>query len=223
MITRRVVPVLPLLPHHLLSCSGRDTSVSYAAAADSFGSRTGSTGSHPAVDVRTDALHVSDYPGSSGHSSAAALGRQGQAPGIHDTYPSSHRCSAPSSLVCRSSSSLGSCCISSLGRTPLPSFGPSPSLLWSVTLDFSSPVVGTVSAQPPVPPAPTVTTTVMAVSVTTPAPADPASQSLSESIPAPASTADPRFKTDSDPQLAFALLPRLRPDAPSPPPSSSSV
>jgi hypothetical protein len=48
---------------------------------------------------------------------------------------------------------------------PLPPFGPSPSLLRPVTLDFSSPVVGTVSAQPPVPLAPAVTTAVV-VSVT---------------------------------------------------------
>jgi hypothetical protein len=74
---------------------------------------------------------------------------------------------------------------------PLPPFGPSPSPLRPVTLDFSSPVVGTVSAQPPVPPAPIVTTAVVAVSVTASSPADPASQPLSESVPAPASTADP--------------------------------
>jgi hypothetical protein len=91
---------------------------------------------------------------------------------------------------------------------PLPPFGPSPSSLWSVTLDFSSPVVGTVSAQPPVPPAPTVTTVVVAVSVTAPAPADPASQPLLESVPAPASTANPGSETDSDPKLAFVFLPR---------------
>jgi hypothetical protein len=35
---------------------------------------------------------------------------------------------------------------------PLPPFGPSP--LRPITLDFSSPVVGTLSAQPPVPLAP---------------------------------------------------------------------
>jgi hypothetical protein len=105
----------------------------------------------------------------------------------------------------------------------LPSFGPSPYLLQPVTLDFSSPVVGTVSAQPPVPPAPAVTTAVVAVSVTAPAPTDPASQPLSESVPAPASTVDPGSETDSDPQLVFALLPRPRPDVPSPPPSSSGV
>ena len=58
---------------------------------------------------------------------------------------------------------------------PLPSFGPSPSPLRPVTLDFSSPVVGTVSAQPPVPLEPAVTTAVVAVSVTTPALAGPAS------------------------------------------------
>jgi hypothetical protein len=91
---------------------------------------------------------------------------------------------------------------------PLPSFGPSPSLLRPVTLDFSSPVVGTVNAQPLMPPAPAVTTTVVAVSVTAIAPADPASQPSLESVPAPASTADPGSENDSDPQLAFALLPR---------------
>jgi hypothetical protein len=98
--------------------------------------------------------------------------------------------------------------------------GPSSSPLWPVTLDFLSPAVGTVSAQPPVP---TVTTAVVAVSVTASAPVDPALQPLSESVLALASTADPGFETDSDPQLAFALLPRPRPDAPSPPPSSSGV
>jgi hypothetical protein len=82
---------------------------------------------------------------------------------------------------------------------PLPPFGPSPSPLRSVTLDFLSSVVGTVSAQPPVPPTSAVTTAVVAVSVTASAPADPAAQPLSESVPAPASTADPRSKTDSDP------------------------
>jgi hypothetical protein len=91
---------------------------------------------------------------------------------------------------------------------PLPPFGPSPSLLRPVNLDFSSPIVETVSAQSPVPPAPVVTTTTMAVSMTTSAPADPAVQPLSESVPALASTTDPRSETDSDPQLAFALLPR---------------
>ena len=106
---------------------------------------------------------------------------------------------------------------------PLPLFGPSPSPLRLVTLDFSLPVVGTVSAQPLVPPASAVTTVVVAVFVTASAPADPASQPLSESVPAPTSTADPGFETDSDPQLVFALLPRPRPDVPSPPPSSSGV
>jgi hypothetical protein len=90
---------------------------------------------------------------------------------------------------------------------PLPPFGPSPSPFWSVTLDFSSPVVGTVSAQPPVPPVPAITTAAVAVSMTTSAPADPAAQPLSESVPAPTSNADPRSETDSNPQLAFALLP----------------
>jgi hypothetical protein len=90
---------------------------------------------------------------------------------------------------------------------PLPSFGPSPSPLRPVTLDFSSPVISSVSAQPPVPPAPAVTTAVVAVSVTTSAPVAPAAQPLFESVPAPVSTVDPRSETDSDPQLAFALLP----------------
>jgi hypothetical protein len=58
------------------------------------------------------------------------------------------------------------------------------------------------------PPAPAVTTAVVAVSVTAIAPADPASQPSLESVPAPASTADPGSENDSDPQLAFALLPR---------------
>jgi hypothetical protein len=49
---------------------------------------------------------------------------------------------------------------------------------------------------------------VVAVSVTSLAPATPTAQPPSESVPAPASTTDPRSKTDSDPQLAFALLPR---------------
>jgi hypothetical protein len=58
------------------------------------------------------------------------------------------------------------------------------------------------------PPAPTVTTIVVAVSVTAPAPADPASQPMSESVPALASTIEPGSETDSDPHLVFALLPR---------------
>jgi hypothetical protein len=60
-------------------------------------------------------------------------------------------------------------------------------------------MVRTVSAQSPVPPAPVVTTTAVAVSVTTSAPVDPAAQPLSESVPALASTTDPRSETDSDP------------------------
>jgi hypothetical protein len=44
---------------------------------------------------------------------------------------------------------------------PLPSFGPSPSPLWPVTLDFLSLVIGSISAQPPVPQAPNVTTAVV--------------------------------------------------------------
>jgi hypothetical protein len=106
---------------------------------------------------------------------------------------------------------------------PLPSFGPSPSPIRLVTLDFSLPVISSVSAQPPVPPAPVVTTAVVAVSVTTSAPAAPAAQPQSESVPAPASTAGPGSETDSDSQLAFALLPRPRSDAPPPPPSSSGL
>jgi hypothetical protein len=82
---------------------------------------------------------------------------------------------------------------------PLPPFGLSPSLLRSVTLDFSSPVIATISAQPPGPPAPAITTATMAVSVTASAPVDPASQPLQELILAPASTADPGSETDSDP------------------------
>jgi hypothetical protein len=81
---------------------------------------------------------------------------------------------------------------------PLPSFGPSPSPLQSVTLDFSSPVISSVSAQPPVPPAPVVTA-IVEVSVTTLAPVAPAAQPQSESVPAPASTAGPGSETDSDP------------------------
>jgi hypothetical protein len=74
-----------------------------------------------------------------------------------------------------------------------------------------------------VPPASVVTTAAMAVSVTSSALVAPAAQPPSESVPAPASIADPGFETDSDPQLAFALLPRPRPDAPLPPPPSSGV
>jgi hypothetical protein len=108
-------------------------------------------------------------------------------------------------------------------RPPLPTVGPSSSPLQSVTLVFTSPVIGFVSSQPPVPPAPSVTTAVVAVSVTSSAPAAPAAQPPSESVPAPTSTADPRSETDSNPQLVFALLPRPRPDAPPPPPPSSDV
>jgi hypothetical protein len=106
---------------------------------------------------------------------------------------------------------------------PLPTVGPSSSPLQPVTLVFSSPVISFVSTQPPVPRTPAVTTAVVAVSMTSSAPAAPAMQPPSESVPAPASTADPGSKTDSDPQLAFALLPQSRPDVPPPPPSSSSV
>jgi hypothetical protein len=106
---------------------------------------------------------------------------------------------------------------------PLPTVCPSSSPLRPVTLVLSSPVISSISTQPLVPPAPAVTTATLAVSVTSSAPAAPAAQPQSESIPALASTTDPGSKTDSDPQLAFALLPRLRPDAPPPPPSSSGV
>jgi hypothetical protein len=103
---------------------------------------------------------------------------------------------------------------------PLSSFGPSSSPIQLVTLDFSSPVIGSLSAQPPVPPAPAVTTATVTGSVTSLAPAAAAARPQSESVPAPASMADPRSETDSDPQLVFALLPRPRPDAPPPRPSS---
>jgi hypothetical protein len=90
---------------------------------------------------------------------------------------------------------------------PLPTVGPSSSPLRPVTLVFTSPVIGSVSSQPPVPPAPAVTIATVAVSVTSLAPAAPTTQPPSESVPAPASTADPGSETDSDPQLVFALLP----------------
>jgi hypothetical protein len=90
---------------------------------------------------------------------------------------------------------------------PLPSVGPSSSPFRPINLVFTSPVISSVSAQSPVPPAPAVTTTAMAVSMTSSALAAPAAQPQSESVPAPASTADPGSKTDSDPQLAFTLLP----------------
>jgi hypothetical protein len=91
---------------------------------------------------------------------------------------------------------------------PLPTVGPSSSPLRPVTLAFTSPVFSSVCPQPPVPPASAVTTAAVAVSVTTSHPAAPAAQPQSESVPAPTSTADPGSETDSDPQLAFALLPR---------------
>jgi hypothetical protein len=106
---------------------------------------------------------------------------------------------------------------------PLPTVGLSSSPLQPVTLVFSSPVISSVSSQPPVPPAPAVTTAAMAVFVTSLASAAPVAQPPSESVPAPASTTDPGSETDSDPQLVFALLPRPRPDAPLPPPPSSDV
>jgi hypothetical protein len=89
----------------------------------------------------------------------------------------------------------------------LHSFGSSISLLRPVTMDFSTQVVGPVSAPPLVPPASAVTTTVVAVFVTSPAPADPAPEPASESAPALASTTDTGSETDSDTLLAFALLP----------------
>eukprot|EP00267_Zea_mays_P054363 XP_020407593.1 calphotin-like [Zea mays] len=104
---------------------------------------------------------------------------------------------------------------------PLPSVGPSTSPIRSITLDFSSPVISSVSAQPPVPPTLVVTTAAVAVSVTSSALTAPVAQPQSESVPALASTADPESETDSDPHLAFALLPRPRPNAPPPPPSTS--
>jgi hypothetical protein len=103
---------------------------------------------------------------------------------------------------------------------PPPSVGPYSSPLRPVTLVFSSLVISSVSTQPPVPPAPAVTTVAVAVSVTSSAPVAPTAQPPSELVPSLASTADPRSETDSDPQLAFALLPRQRLDAPPPPPSS---
>jgi hypothetical protein len=82
---------------------------------------------------------------------------------------------------------------------PLPTVGPSSSPLRPVTLVFTLPVIGSVSYQPPVPPAPAVTTTAVAVSVTSSASAAPAAQPPSKSVPALASTADPGSETDSDP------------------------
>jgi hypothetical protein len=82
---------------------------------------------------------------------------------------------------------------------PLPIVGPSSSPLQPVTLAFMSPVFRSVYPQPLVPPASAATTTAMAVSVTTSDPAAPAAQPQSESVPAPASTADPGSETDSDP------------------------
>jgi hypothetical protein len=82
---------------------------------------------------------------------------------------------------------------------PLPTVGPSSSPLRPVTLVFTLPVIGSVSSQPPVPPAPAVTTTAVAVSVTSSASAAPAAQPPSKSVPALASTADPGSETDSDP------------------------
>jgi hypothetical protein len=91
---------------------------------------------------------------------------------------------------------------------PLPSVGPSSSPLRPITLVFTTPVISSNIPQPPVPPASAVTTAAVAVSVTSSVLAAPTAQLLSESVPAPASTTDFRSKTDSDPQLAFALLPR---------------
>jgi hypothetical protein len=91
---------------------------------------------------------------------------------------------------------------------PLPTVGPSSSPLRPVTLAFTSPVFSSICPQPPVPPASAVTTIVVAVSMTTSDPVAPAAQPQSELVLAPASTTDPGSETDSDPQLAFALLPR---------------
>jgi hypothetical protein len=104
---------------------------------------------------------------------------------------------------------------------PLPYVGPSSSPLRPVTLAFTSPVLSSVCPQPPVPLASAVTTTAVTMSVTTSVSAASAAQPPSELVLAPASTADPGSETDSDPQLAFALLPR--PDAPPPPPPASDV
>jgi hypothetical protein len=81
----------------------------------------------------------------------------------------------------------------------LPTASPSSSPLRSVTLIFTSLVISSVSPQSLVPPAPAVTTADVAVSVTSSAPAAPAVQPPPESVPAPASTADPGSETDSDP------------------------
>jgi hypothetical protein len=91
---------------------------------------------------------------------------------------------------------------------PLHSFGPSISSLRPVTLDFSTQVVRPVSTQPPAPLASVVTTAIVVVSMTAPAPADPTPQPTLEPVPAPTSAAYPGSETDSDPHLAFALLPR---------------
>jgi hypothetical protein len=56
---------------------------------------------------------------------------------------------------------------------PLPTVDPSSSPLRPVTLVFSSPVISSVSTQPPVPPSPVVTTAAVVVSVTSSAPAAP--------------------------------------------------
>jgi hypothetical protein len=90
---------------------------------------------------------------------------------------------------------------------PLPTVGPSSSPLRPVTLVFTLPAISSVSSQPPVPPAPAIPTAAVAVSMTSLAPTAPVVQPSSKSVPALASTADPGSETDSDPQLAFALLP----------------
>jgi hypothetical protein len=93
----------------------------------------------------------------------------------------------------------------------LSSVGPSSSPRRSVTLAFTSPVLSSVCPQPPVPPASAVTTTAMAVSATTSDPAVSAAQLQSESVPAPASTADPGSETNSDPrQRSLCCLDRDR-------------
>jgi hypothetical protein len=154
-----------------------------------------------------DAINVLDYLGPPGHPPVVAPCRQGRAPGIHDADSSAHWCLASTSAVCSSSSSSGCCSALQLGPL-LHLFGPSISPLRPVTLAFSTPVVRPISAQFLVPPATAVTTTVVVVSVTAPALVDPAPQPTSQLVPALASTIDPRSETDSDPQLAFALLPR---------------
>jgi hypothetical protein len=180
-------------------------------------------GSGPAADVRENAIHVSDYSGQTGHFAAAALADMAEHWAFM-THILQHTNVQLPPVQSAPPLALQAAIVPAIqAGPPLPSFGPSRSPLRPVTLDFSSPVISSVSAQPPVPLAPAVTTAVAAVSVTTSAPAAPTAQPQSESVPALASTTDPRSETDSNPQLAFALLPRPRPDAPPPPPSSSGL